>query len=112
MRTKSMAIIALISNISALKLQGQIDEGETDPFSHEIEDSGLDDEMLIQTESTTGIDLATYLERKHHHHKHHSSEENEASEASQTLKKSLTANSDDQKFQSLNQAKSKDNFDE
>lgn len=55
-----MAVIALISNISALKLHGQIDQGETDLYSHEIEDSGLDDEMLMQLESTLGLDLATY----------------------------------------------------
>jgi hypothetical protein len=47
MRTKSMAVLALISNISAMRLQGQIDQGETEIYSHEVEDSGLDDEMLL-----------------------------------------------------------------
>jgi hypothetical protein len=52
-------------------------------YSHEIEDSGLDDEMLIQTDMTAGIDLATYLERKHHHKKHSKKHESEeSSEAS------------------------------
>jgi hypothetical protein len=35
----------------------------------EIEDSGLDDVMLLQT--STQLDLATYLDKKKHHKKRH-----------------------------------------
>lgn len=44
-------------------------QGETELIHSEIEDSGLDDVMLLQTSAQ--LDLQTYLEKKKHHKKRH-----------------------------------------
>jgi hypothetical protein len=44
-------------------------EGETEMIPSAIEDSGLDDDMLLQT--SVQLDLETYLNKKKHHKKRH-----------------------------------------
>ena len=72
MNTKRLTILALVCNASALQLQGQNLEGESEILSSEIEDSELDDSMLLMTSSQLNLqlDLATYLDKKHHKKKH------------------------------------------
>ena len=48
-------------------------QGETELITSEIEDSGLDDVMLLQTSAQ--LDLATYLVKKKHHKTRHAVKE-------------------------------------